>query len=303
MIKDIIINSNLIVIKTDSKEELEKFIKIFTIFDKNKAAKTLFKEEVSIEYREEGDIDIVNLIKNKSFNYTEVETIVDHLCKHGITVGDQIVEYAFTQASNKLDHQNIVFCSYQKRPQLNIRIDKGKISIRPMAKEHLSLNSANSQKFIKLLQKENSLYNYTIENNIIYILGYAEVHDTVSFIAQILLKCCLIQKEDNELIIEQLIQIAFKDFTISELKVIKNIASYPNYHPLSKYKNIAREIEDIFLNLADDNLSMNSVNKLKSALNQEGEFSLAPKIIMKSIFKLDKNFHNKLNSLIMNETN
>ncbi|WP_253299966.1 hypothetical protein [Wolbachia endosymbiont of Chironomus riparius] len=53
MIKNIsIIKKNLVSIDLANKEDLQNFIKIFTVLDKHKAAKTLFTEEVSIEYKQ-----------------------------------------------------------------------------------------------------------------------------------------------------------------------------------------------------------------------------------------------------------
>lgn len=294
MIKSISVSSNFITIKISDKEEVEKFIKIFTIFDKNKAAKTLFTDEVSIEYAKEGILDIIQLTKGKNFNYIEVETVIDHLCKHGIAIDNKIIEHTFTEAASKLEHQNIIFCFYQKRPQFNIRMSKGTILIRPMAKEYLNLDSIKSKELIGLLQKETSLYGCAVKDNIIYILSYTEIENAANSIVQTLLKCHLLEKENKEEITEQLTQIAFADFTISELKVIRDIALYPNDHSLSKYKDITKKIEGIFLDLVDNSFNMNSMDSLKSALKQEGEFSSVPKIIMKSIYKLDKNFHSKL---------
>ncbi|XGA08545.1 MAG: hypothetical protein U0X86_000793 [Wolbachia endosymbiont of Xenopsylla cheopis] len=298
MIKNISISSNLIVIKTDDEKEVENFIRFFTTLDKNKAAKTLFTDETSIEYIKEGILDVIQLTKDKGFNYIEIETVIDHLCKHGMVINSEIIEYAFTEAADRLEHQNIIFCFYQKHPQLNIRINKGMISIRPMAREHLNLNSTACKKLIELLQKENSLHGCTIKDNIIYILSYTEVQNAVNSIVQVLLECHLIEKKNKEEIVEQLIQIAFKDFTMSELKVIRGIASYPNDHSLNKYKDTTKRIESIFLDLVDNSFNTDSMDKLKSALKQEGEFSAVPKIIMKSIYKLDKNFHGKLNALL-----
>lgn len=302
MIKNISVSGSLIAIKTDDKEEVEKFIKIFTVFDKNKAAKTLFTDEVSIEYTKKGILNVIQLIKGKNFNYIEIETVIDHLCRHGMIIDSKVIECTLAEAASKLDHQSIVFCFYQKHPQLSIRIDKGMMSIRPIAKEYLNLNSIKGKELIGLLQKESSLHGCTVKDNIIYILSYAEIQNTVNSIVRILLKCHLIETESKEEITEQLIQIAFEDFTMSELKVIRDIASYPNDHSLNRYKDTTKKIESIFLDLVDNSFNMSSMDKLKSALKQEGEFSAVPKIIMKSIYKLDKNFHEKLNTLLKRKT-
>lgn len=81
-----IISRNLISIELVNKQDLENFIKIFTVLDKHIAAKTLFTEEVRIEYKQRDGIEVVELLKDTGFTYREVENVLNHLSKHGVKV-------------------------------------------------------------------------------------------------------------------------------------------------------------------------------------------------------------------------
>ncbi len=104
-----IVSRNLITIELVDKQDLENFIKIFTVLDKYVAAKTLFTEEVRIRYKQQDSIEIVDLLKNSDFTYHDVENVLHHLSKHGMKVPSSVIAHTlFSACNHALESKGIV---------------------------------------------------------------------------------------------------------------------------------------------------------------------------------------------------
>ncbi len=81
-----------------------------------------------------------------------------------------------------------------------------------------------------------------------YYIKLIEVKD------KYLIQSCLLAKEEELKLKEQLRELAFKDQAFVEYSSIKTINRYPQNHPLRKYENITKSIEDILCNfIANEN--------------------------------------------------
>ncbi|MDR2831462.1 MAG: hypothetical protein LBV62_00890 [Rickettsiales bacterium] len=135
-----IVSRNLVSIELVNKQDLENFIKIFTVLDKHIAAKTLFAEEVRIEYRQHNNVEIVELLKGTSFTYHDVENVLSHLSKHGMKVPSSVIAHTlFSAYSNALESKDVAFSFFEGSPQFNIRVNKNTFIITPISEENLKL--------------------------------------------------------------------------------------------------------------------------------------------------------------------
>ncbi|QOD38573.1 hypothetical protein [Candidatus Wolbachia massiliensis] len=284
-----IIGKNLISIELVNKQDLENFIKIFTVLDKHIAAKTLFTEEVRIEYKQHNSVETVDLLKGSGFTYHDVENILHHLSKHGMKVPSNVTAHTlFSAYNNVLESKDVAFSFFEGSPQFNVRVNKNTFIITPMSEENLELNSQNSRTFIKLLKSEKGIYDCIIEENTINIVVHSEIHQAINSIVKSLIKSCLLAKEEEVKLIEKLRQLAFKDQAFVEYSSIKTINKYPHNHPLRKYESITRGIENILCDfIANENseFAIEQLNRLSSEVSPD-----TPRIITKTIDKLVK-FH------------
>lgn len=287
MIKNIsIVSKNIINIEMADKQGLENFTKMFTVLDKHTAARTLFTEEVKIEYDTNNGI---KLLKETSFIYQDVETVLNHLKKHEMKVPSSVIANALAAANNTLESKDIAFASFEDSPQFNIRVNKNTFIITPMNEAHLELNSQNSRTFIESLKSEKNMYDCVIRDNTIVMIVNFDVHQVISSIANSLVKSSLLKEIEQEKLRERLKQLAFKDQAFVEYSSIQTINRYPHNHPLRKHEGVTKNIENIlhdFINKKEDS---------ESAIEQLNELSLrlspdTPKIIIKTIDKLVK-FH------------
>ncbi|QKX03115.1 hypothetical protein GOY07_02875 [Wolbachia endosymbiont of Litomosoides sigmodontis] len=290
MIKNIsIVSKNLITIELVDKQDLGDFIKIFTVLDKHVAAKTLFTEEVRIEYKQQDSIEVVDLLKSSGFTYHDVENVLYHLSKHGMKVPSSVIARTLSSACNHvLESKDIAFSFFSNSPQFNIRVNKNTFIMIPMSEENLKLNSRNSKTLTKLLKNEKSTYDCVVKENSINIVVNSEIHQTINLIVKSLIHSCLLAKEEEVKLKEQLRQLAFKDQAFIEYSSIKTINRYPQNHPLRKYENITKNIEDILCNfIANENseFAVKQLNRLNLEVSPD-----TPRIITKTIDKLVK-FH------------
>ncbi len=290
MIKNItIISKNLINIELINKQDLENFIKIFTVLDKHIAARTLFTEEVRIEYKQHNRIEVVELIKDTGFTYRDVENVLYHLSKHGMKVPNSVIANTFFSAYNHaLEFKDIAFSFSEGFPQFNIRVNKNTFIMTPMSEENLELNSQNSKMLIESLKSEKSIYDCIVEENIIKIIVHSEIHQAINSITESLIKSCFLAREEEEKFKEKLRQLAFKDQAFVEYSSIKTIHRYPNNHPLREYESVIKDIEDIlcdFIINENSEFTIEQLNRLGSEVSPN-----TPKIITKTIDKLVK-FH------------
>jgi len=288
MIKDIlIINKTLVSLELANKEDLENFIKIFTIFEKHKAASTLFTDEVKIEYVQHNAMEVVKLLKDTNFTYSDIENILNHLSKHGIKVTNNIIAHTLIAAyDTALDSRDIAFSLFENSPQFNIKVSKNTFIITPMSESHLELNSKNSTEFIKLLKDEKSMYDCVVKENNIEVIVHSEIHQTINSIVESLIKSNLLAKVEEEKLKARLRQLAFKDQAFVEYSSIKTINKYPHGHPLRKHENVIKGIENIlydFIENEDSKFAVERLNRLQIAPD-------TPRIITKTIDKLVK-FH------------
>ena len=289
MIKNIsIVSKNLISIELFDKQDLENFIKIFTVLDKHKAARTLFAEEVSIEYKQCNGIEVVELFKDTNFTYNDVENILHHLSKHGMEVNHNTMENTLLAAyNNALDLKDIAFSLFSGLPQFNIRVKRNTFKITPIREEHLELNSKNSKAFIELLKNEKSMYDCMVTEGTIDIVVPSEIHQAINSIIKLLIKSELLAKEEEEKLKERLRQLAFKDQAFSEYSSIKRINQYPHDHPFGKHRDITKGIENILFDFIENENSKSTIEQL-SALNASKVSPETPRIITKTIDKLVK---------------
>ncbi|MBV0899532.1 MAG: hypothetical protein KTV77_02045 [Wolbachia endosymbiont of Fragariocoptes setiger] len=288
MIKSISINSkNIVNIELDTKEDLENFIKIFTVLNKHKAAKTLFKNEVNIEYQQHETKEIVQLLNDVEFTYNDIENILHHFSKHGMKLPNDII--ACTLASgynNALKSRDMAFSLYEKSPKFNIKINKNVFILTPMSIEDIKLDSQNSKKLFSLLKNEQNTHSCEIKESIIYITVYSDIIQVINLIVNSLVQSNLLEKNEKYKLQEKLRQIAFKDQAFAEYCSIKTINQYPHYHPLRKHQNITESIEGILREFMSNEDITSTVKKL----NKLGVSPDTPSIITKTIGRLVK-FH------------
>ncbi|MDM8335209.1 hypothetical protein [Wolbachia pipientis] len=290
MIKNIsIVSRDLISIELVDKQDLENFIKIFTVLDKHIAAKTLFAEEVRIEYKQHNGIEIVDLLKSSGFTYRDVENVLHHLSKHRMKVPNSVIAHTlFSACNNALESKDVAFSFFEGSPQFNIRVNKNTFIITPMSEENLELNSQNSRMFIELLKSEKSTYDCMVKENTINVVVNSEMHQTLNSIIKSLIKSCLLAQEEEVKLKEKLRQLAFKDQAFAEYSSIKTINRYPHSHPLKKYESITKDIENIlcdFITNENSEFAIEQLNRLSLETSPD-----TPRIITKTIDKLVK-FH------------
>ncbi|MDG7056362.1 MAG: hypothetical protein LKM44_02645 [Wolbachia endosymbiont of Meromenopon meropis] len=277
------------IIKLVNKRDLENFIKIFTVLDKHIAAKTLFTEEVRIEYEQHNGAEVVNLLKSSGFTYLDVENILHHLSRHGMKVTSSIVaQTLFSAYNNASESKNIAFSLFDGYPQYNIRVNKNIFIITPMSEKNLELSSQNSKMFIELLKSEKSIYTCILKKNTINVVAHSKMHQVINSVVRSLIKSSLLAQEEKTKLKEKLIQLAFKDRVFIEYSSIKSINRYPCDHPLKRYENITKGIENILCNfIVNENSKfvIEQLNRLSSRVSPD-----TPKIITKTIDKLIK-FH------------
>ncbi|MGL9717843.1 MAG: hypothetical protein ACR5K9_04015 [Wolbachia sp.] len=284
-----IVSKNLISIELVNKQDLENFIKIFTVLDKHIAAKTLFTEEVKIEYKQHDSIEIVDLLKSSGFTYHDVENILHHLSKHGMKVSSSVIACTLSSAYNSgLEPKDVAFSLFKGSPQFNIRVNKNTFIIIPMSEENLELDSRNSKMFIELLKSEQSMYDCIVKENTINIIVHSEMHQAINSVIKSLMKSCLLAQEEEAKLKERLRQLAFKDQAFVEYSSIKTINRYPHNHPLRKYEGITKGIENILCDFITNENSESTIEQL-NRLNLEVSPD-TPRIITKTIDKLVK-FH------------
>ncbi|WDM85449.1 hypothetical protein K6025_01035 [Ehrlichia sp. JZT12] len=300
MIQNILINnSRSITIFFTGKDEIENFTKIFTVLYKNKAAKALFSHEVTIEYQD----SCVTLTTDTNFQFSDLSKIITHMLQHDFKISTSIIAQSLEQGCNTLKTDNLVICSFNNRPlyNINISIRNNAIMMQPISIKYLDLSSEDSKRLIDLLKMNTDTNDVTTDDkqNIIVVSINTTIHNIIKSLVNVLIKMQIIEENNQETILQQLIRLAFHDFTSNELQIVKNIAQYPTDHPLSKYKNIAKNVENIFSHLANDQLlDSDSARLLQDAINNTGAFSTAPHIIMRSFSKLNKNFHEQIKHII-----
>ncbi|MCA4774382.1 hypothetical protein [Wolbachia endosymbiont of Mansonella perstans] len=284
-----IVSKNLISIELIDKQDLENFIKIFTVLDKHIAAKTLFAEKMRIEYKQHDGIEVVNLLKSSGFTYHDVENVLHHLSKHGMKVPSNVIAHTlFSAYNNALESKDIAFSFFEGSPQYNIRVNKNIFIVTPMSEKDLELSSQNSRMFIELLKSEKSIYNCIIKESTINVVVHSEVHQAINSVTKSLIKSSLLAQEEEAKLKEKLRQLAFKDQAFVEYSSIKTINRYPHNHPLRKYENITKGIENIlcdFIANGNSEFAIEQLNRLNSKVSPD-----TPRIITKTIDKLVK-FH------------
>ncbi len=284
-----IVSKDLISIELIDKQDLENFIKIFTVLDKHVAAKTLFTEEVRIEYKQHNNVEGVDLLKSSGFTYHDVENVLHHLSKHGMKVPSNVIAHTlFSAYNNALESKDIAFSLFEGSPQYNIRVNKNNFIITSMREKDLELSSQNSRVFIELLKSEKSIYNCIVEENTINVVVHSEIHQAINLVIKSLIKSSLLAQEEEAKLKEKLRQLAFKDQAFVEYSSIKTINRYPHNHPLRKYENITKGIENIlcdFITNENSESAIEQINRLNSKVSPD-----TPRIITKTIDKLVK-FH------------
>ncbi|AUO55119.1 hypothetical protein [Ehrlichia canis] len=291
-------NSNITIFFTE-KNEIENFTKIFTVLDKNKAAKTLFNNEVNIQYQDMS----ATLTSSTHFEFSDLNKIITHMLQHNFTISTNIIAQSLEQGCNILKTSNLVICRFNNQPLycINVSIRNNTIILHPISTQYFDLSSEDNKKLINALQTHTNTNDITTDNkqHAILISINTVIYEVLQSLVNILIKVQIIEENDKEKTLQQLTKLAFHDFTSNELQIVKNIAQYPTDHPLSKYKNIAKNVENIFSHLAStQSLDSSSAKLLQDAINNTGEFSTAPHIIMRSFNKLNKNFHDQIQNII-----
>ncbi len=290
MIQNIsIISHNLLSIEITDKQSLEHFITICTVLDKHRAAKALFTDEVRIEYKQCDSIEYVELHKDKSFSYNDIENIVYHLHNHGMAITDRVMANVTIDAYT-LESKGIAFSLLDDCPQFNIRVSKNVFTITPMCEKHLWLHSQSSKMLIESLKSEKMSYDCTFKQNTINLTVHSDLHQVINIIVESLIRSNLLSKNHKQKLKEKLRYLAFKDQAFIEYFSIKTINQYPHNHPLRKYEGVAKSIENILHNVieSEDESSESAIERLNQ-INLELSPD-TPRIITKTIDKLVK-FH------------
>ncbi|AHX09354.1 hypothetical protein [Ehrlichia chaffeensis] len=210
MISNIIISDNSsITIFFTGKDEIEKFTKIFTVLDKNKAAKALFNHEVNIEYQDNRAI----LTSSTNFEFSDLNKIITHMLQHDFIINTNTIEQSLEQGCNTLKTDNLVICRFNDKPlySINISIRNNTIILHPISTKYLDLSSEYNQRLMSLLKTHTSTSDITIDNkqNSILLSINTAIYDIIQSLVSTLIKAQITEESDKEKILQQLTKLAF----------------------------------------------------------------------------------------------
>ncbi|MDB1135689.1 hypothetical protein [Candidatus Anaplasma sp. TIGMIC] len=290
------INRNNSVISFSDEGCVEDFKRKFTTLDANTVSRAIFPYDVSIKY---GTGNRVELLPSREFTYNSVANVVNHMVYYGFCFKDGVLSDVLKQAC-KLKVEGLVILTSAGVPTYAAGVDQDKILLSPIEDKYLDFDGSSSKKLEDLLRRESSMCDVIVDrrNRTINAVTNGNVSDALEAVIKIMVTVGAIEERDRRSFLKTLQELAFVDFTNSELRIVQNIANCPNAHPLSKYKVVAKSIESILSHLKSNTIDRDVAVMLEKALEGKDEFSTAPPVLMKSFNKLNKNFNMQLRDII-----
>ncbi|MGN7661199.1 MAG: hypothetical protein ACTJLK_01055 [Anaplasma sp.] len=274
-------------------KHVEDFTERFTTLDSNTASRAIFSHDVKIVYN---DGNLVELIPDEKFTYCSIRSMIDHMLNHGFSFKAGVLSEILTQACELEMDGTMVLRSSDGSPSYTVSICRNVISLYPASESYVDCSSGLGEKLLDALKSGGSTPE--IRGRSINITDGGNVRETLAALSSALIRAEAVPQSEETLVLKQMIGLAFLDFTGSELKIVQNIASYPNTHPLSKYRDVAKTVEHILRCLRDKVCDLATLARLEDALEKRGEFSGAPPLLMKGFTKLSKDFGTQLENIV-----
>ncbi|WP_271758349.1 hypothetical protein [Candidatus Anaplasma sp. TIGMIC] len=276
---------------------MEEFKKKFTTLDAGTASRALFPSEVRIGYHEGNSVE---LIPEADFVYRDISTMVSHMVRHGFTFSSEVLSSILSQATALDVGEDRVVLRDEAGPTYVVRVTQDAISLFPVAERYLCGNDAGSSRLESMLSERRAFGRVTVDaaQQAISVTPHDNVCSALQELVGIMVNIGAISDHDRGSVLRQLVELAFRDVACSELRSVRNIASYPQAHPLSKYKDAAQAIESILASLRDGALDSEMVTKLEDAISGRGEFIALPSVLTKGFAKLNKDFGMQMQRII-----
>ncbi|MCU7611143.1 hypothetical protein [Anaplasma capra] len=290
------IDRQKVVLSFSDAQHVENLKERFTTLDAGVASRAIFSHGVSISYHEGNRVE---LVPDEEFTYHSVSAMINHMLNHGFTFKVGVLSEMMAQACN-LNTEGVVILESGSGLSYAVSISKDTIALSPVSEQYLDFSSGPSQKLVEVLCRQGSVGSVTTDakSRSIRISHVEGVCDTLAALSNALVKVGAVPREDEELARKQMIRLAFWDSASNELKVVRSIANYPNAHPLSKYKDVARTVENILHCLSNKTCDPVTLGRLEDALEQKGEFSGVPPVLTKGFAKLNRDFGSQLKNII-----
>ncbi|MGN7678699.1 MAG: hypothetical protein ACTJLL_02980 [Anaplasma sp.] len=286
-----------VMVFTEAKH-VEDFTARFTTLDPTAASRAIFSHDVRIVYH---DGNRVELIPDKKFTYCSIRSMIDHMLNHGFSFKSGVLSEILTQACELEMDGTIVLRSSCGSPSYTVSMCRNVISLYPASELYIDYTSGLGKKLLDALKSEGSPTGCStpeIKGKFINITDGGNIRETLAALSNALVRAEAIPQSEEKLVLKQMTSLAFLDFTGSELKIVQNIASYPSTHPLSKYRDVAKTVEHILRCLRDEVCDQATLARLEDALEQRGEFSGAPPLLMKGFTKLSRDFSTQLENIV-----
>ncbi|WP_447582019.1 hypothetical protein [Anaplasma marginale] len=276
---------------------VENFKKVFTTLDASTASRAIFSHDVSISYHAENRAE---LVPEQEFTYHSANSMINHLLNHGFSFKAGVLSDMMAQACNLRTEGIVVLESDDNCPSYTVHISKDTVFLSPASEQYLDFSSGPSKELVEILRGKNSIScaNPDVKNRYIEITTGENICNALASLSNALAQVGAVPRPDEEFVRKQMIGLAFLDSTSNELKVVQNIASYPSAHPLSKYKDVAKTVENILYCLSNRMCDPTTLGKLEDALEQRGEFCGVPPVLTKGFAKLSRDFGPQLQDII-----
>lgn len=253
---------------------------------------------IKLEYGVKDDKDQIILKKAKlPFTYDEVELVTDFLIKH-FTLSLPLKEKLLFTAWKEGFITRGFFCLYEKFPTFLMIVENSTIILQPVSN---ITQITTTPKFLNIINKltENKLiYNYSTQSLILTLADY-------NFYP--LTRCLLTALVENQFLDRELVDAAnrflekkfFQQLAHKEALFLNKILEHEQPPYLKDYLDLAYKVENLFNKIADDKVNTKEdLDFVRNAIERKGEFLLAPQVILRGFFKLDKNFGNNLYNII-----
>ena len=281
---------------------VENFKKVFTTLDTSTASRAIFSHGVSITYHYAENS--VKLVPEQEFTYHSANSMINHMLNHNFSFSAGVLSDMMAQACNLRTEGVVVLDSDANCPSYTVHISKNTVFLSPASERYLDFSSGPSKELVEILRGKNSISDATpnVKNRSIEITTGENICDALASLSSALAQVGAVPRSDKEFVQKQMIGLAFLDSTSHELKVVQSIASYPSAHPLSKYKDVARTVENILHCLSNRMCDPATLGKLEDALEQRGEFCGVPPVLTKGFTKLSRDFGPQLRDIINGDT-
>lgn len=291
------VNSKGTVISFSDIRYVEEFKKKFTTLDCNVASRAIFPNEVIIEYGNDNSVKLVP--KEGIFTFSEINTMVNHMLRHGFSFKESVLSSVLEQASSLVLGDLIVLYDSNK-PSYVVGMSQNTVTVSPVSEVYLDFEKGPSFQLIQGLKGNKNVTDVELDHTcrVIKIVIKGNVSEALNDISDYLVAVGAISIREKSIVRQKLISKAFDDLTGYELRIIKSIASCSMSHPLSKYRDAARHIEKILVGLIDKQLDADTLRQLGNALEGRGEFSSLPTVLTKGFSRLSKDFGTTLQHII-----